>query len=108
MLPGVLSVAGGGVGVRSGVGPTPTPILVLTRTIGLSVHVGSNFLNDLVVLFNFLVLVDVPLGLGGRIFLSAICKCMACLSTAVTFPLAKVIGWSVISGSWYYLHRIGL
>ena len=35
MLPGVLSVAGGGVGVRSGVGPTPTTSLVLTRAIGL-------------------------------------------------------------------------
>ena len=67
VLPGVLSVAQGGVGVRGGVGPTPTPGLVLTRTIGLSVHVGSDFLNDLVVLFNFLVLVDVPLILGGLI-----------------------------------------
>ena len=85
VLPGVLSVAGGGVGARSGVGSTPTPSLVLTRTIGLSVHVGSNFLNDLVVLLNFLVLVYVPLILGGLILETTITECMVGSATAVAF-----------------------
>ena len=85
MLPGVLSGAGGGVGVRSGVGPTPTPILVLTRTIGLSVHVGSNFLNDLVILLDFLVLVDVPLILGGLILETTITECVVGSAAAVAF-----------------------
>ena len=85
VLPGVLGVAGIGVGVRCGVRPTPTPILVLTRTIGLSVHVGNNFLNDLVVLLDFLVLVDVPLVLGGLILVTTITECMVGSAAAVAF-----------------------
>ena len=59
----------------------------LTRTVGLSVHVGSNFLNDLVALLDFLVLVDVPLILGGLILVTTITECMVGSAAAVAFPL---------------------